>query len=472
MARIDFVGAPSDPDLFTLAAVDRLARAERVFVDAELREAVSPHVGGATRIETADGNHVRGMIEAAASGARVVRAMRGDPLFLAEARGEVEAAWGAGVEVAIVPGVPEVVAAAARAGLALSAPITIARGDEQDRTLVLVGDAERLLAAGARLLVAGTPPSTPVAAIPWPPARGSRPVVARLDALRAEELTAAGPRSMLAIGRGLSDTPPFGWLSRRALHGKVVAITRAATQAGETARAVRARGGIPLETPTIAIEPPADPGPLASAARAIGTYDVVAFTSSNGVDATFAAIRDAGLDARALGRALVAVIGPGTARALEPHGVRPDLVAEEHRGEGLATAIAQKIGALAGKRVLLSRAEVARDALPDALRAGGAHVDVVTAYRSVAASREALSPLREALLAGEVDVVTFTASSTATRFCEAFPDAQALLAKTIVASIGPITSDALRARGLRVDVEANPFTIPALLDAIEQHFGA
>jgi uroporphyrinogen III methyltransferase/synthase len=475
MLEIEFVGAgPGDPDLLTLAAAERLARADRVWVDAAVRDAVAAHVGAKVEVSPADASlmHVPAMIAAARAGLRVVRALRGDPLFLGGAQPEIAAVAAAGVPVAIVPGIPALVAAAARAGLALEAPLSIGGLGEAAQSIVLEADAEPSDVDGlrARLAAAGVDEVTTTVSLPWPPARGARPVATSLGALGAALAHGRVP-AFVAAGARLAAAPPFGWLARRPLHGKVVAITRAATQAGETARAVRARGGLPLEAPTIAIQPPADGAPLARAARDIGSYDVVAFTSANGVDALFEAIRDAGLDARAFGRALIAVIGPGTARALAPYGVRADLAAEEHRGEGLAAAIAEKLGGVvAGRRVLLARATVARDALPDTLRAAGAYVDVVPAYESVAASVEALAPLRTALLAGEVDVVTFTASSTATRFCEAFPDAQALLAETLIASIGPITSDTLRARGLRVDVEAKPFTIPALLDAIEAHF--
>jgi uroporphyrinogen III methyltransferase/synthase len=466
MAVLEIIGAgPGDPDLLTIAAVQRLSRAERVFVDAEVRDAVAPHVFEGARVEIVDAGaaplaHVAQMLDAVREGRRVARAVLGDPLFLGRIRGEIEQIAAAGVAYELVAGVPDLVGAATAAGLALEAPLRIEAPS---------GAAPRALETRVSIGVTPDAHDGPTASVPWPPRRGARPSV--------EESSAAHPapeaRALRVSGPAASAAPPFGWLSGRPLFGRVVAITRAATQAGETARAVRARGGLPLEAPTISIEPPEAPARLAAAARAIGSYDLIAFTSANGVDALFAAIREVGLDARALAGALVAVIGPGTGRALAPYGVRADLAAEEHRGEGLAAAITQRLGgSVAGKRVLLARAAVARDALPDTLRHGGAHVDVVPAYRSLPAPAAALAPLREALLAGEVDVVTFTASSTATNFCQAFPDAEALLARTVVASIGPITSDTLRARGLRVDVEASPYTIPSLLDAIEAHFAA
>lgn len=466
MVAIELVGAgPGDPDLLTLAAASRLARAERVFVDAEVRDAVAAHLPAQAELVVVEpsGAHVEAMIAAALVGARVVRAVLGDPLFLGRNRLEIEAIAAAGLPLDLVAGVPDLVAAATAAGLTLEAPLAIEGSTDEAAATTRVG-----LGEAGRRAVARAPEDAPRASIPWPPARGEHPAIGPRSALLGD-----APRALSAVGPSVREAAPFGWLARRPLFGRVVAITRAATQAGETARAVRARGGLALEAPTLSIEPPDDPGPLAQAAREIGSYDLVAFTSANGVDALFAAIRAAGLDARAFGRALVAVIGPGTGRALQPYGVRADLAAEEHRGEGLAVAITAALGgSVAGKRVLLARAAVARDALPDALRAGGAHVDVVPAYRSVPAPAAALAPLRAALEASAVDVVTFTASSTVTNFCQAFPDAAALLSRAVVASIGPITSDTLRARGLRVDVEASPYTIPSLLDAIEAYFAA
>ncbi len=256
------------------------------------------------------------------------------------------------------------------------------------------------------------------------------------------------------------------------LAGVRVLVTRASDQAGETARALRLRGAVPIELPTIVIGPPDDGAPLARAARALGGYDVVAITSANGVRALFDAVRDAGLDARALAGTIVAAIGPGTAAALERRGVRPDLVADDHRGEGLASAILERLRRErdpVGARVLLPRAAVARSALPDTLAAAGVTVDVVEAYRTRAPERAVVERLESTLGSGSIDAIAFTASSTVENLFALVPDARERLRSTIVASIGPITSATCRARGLDVTVEANPYTIPALIAALEAH---
>jgi uroporphyrinogen III methyltransferase / synthase len=241
------------------------------------------------------------------------------------------------------------------------------------------------------------------------------------------------------------------------LGGKRVLVTRASAQSEGMARALRRRGAIPILAPTIEIGPPEDPSELSRAIQHLERYDTVAFTSANGVDRFFSALTDAELDARALHRAFIAAIGPGTASAINKHGLRVDHVAEEHRGESLAEAlIARK-----SKRVLLPRAAVARDALPTMLRDAGIALDVVEAYRTRTPSPQTASG---------VDAVTFTSSSTVERFFEVFSNANDLLATARVASIGPITSETCKRLGVRVDVEASPYTIPALVEALEKSF--
>jgi uroporphyrinogen III methyltransferase/synthase len=216
----------------------------------------------------------------------------------------------------------------------------------------------------------------------------------------------------------------------------------------------------------IRIEEPPDPEALASAVRRLRDYDFVLFTSANGVERTFRALDSAGLDARAFGTARVGVIGPKTARALEARGIRADLQAKEFVGEELARAV---LGAR-GSKVLVLRALVARDALPDLLRAGGATVDVVAAYETKPAGSDAAEELARAVAAREIDTVLFTSSSTVDSVCDLLgPRAPELLASVTIASIGPVTSETASRRGLQVDVTASVYTIDGLLDALDAH---
>jgi len=248
------------------------------------------------------------------------------------------------------------------------------------------------------------------------------------------------------------------------LAGKRVLVARAKEQAGETSRRLRALGAVPVEAPAIVVEPPEDRAPILEAARSLATsaWDVVAFTSRNAVDALISAAREVEVD---LSRtpATFAAIGPSTARALSEHGLHASIVPSVHRGEALAAAIVAR----GARRVLVPRAAVAREALPDGLRAAGVEVDVVIAYRSTRPDDAQIAALRAAL--EDVDVVLFTSGSTVDNLCDLVDDAPARLASRVVASIGPITSDACRARGLCVDVESPSASLDALLSAIEAH---
>jgi uroporphyrinogen III methyltransferase / synthase len=229
-----------------------------------------------------------------------------------------------------------------------------------------------------------------------------------------------------------------------------VAVTRARAQASGLAAQLRELGASVLEAPAIRIQP------LEFALPELEGYDLVCLTSPNGVRVLFERLVAEGRDARALAGARVAAIGPGTARALREYGVIADIVPERFVAEGLVAALADvPVG-----RALIARAAQARDVLPDALRARGAEVDVVAVYETVAerANATALAALRD------VDYITFTSSSTVEFFLEAIDGS--LPAGARVVSIGPVTSQALRAHGIEPDVEAVRHDIDGLLEAL------
>ncbi len=265
--------------------------------------------------------------------------------------------------------------------------------------------------------------------------------------------------------------------ARQPLAGKRVLVTRAAGQAEDTAALLRDHGAEPWLFPVLTFEPPEDGAGVDAAIAELvaGRYGVVLFTSRNGVAALFSALARAGRDTRALAGALVCAIGPGTAAALVERGLRPDLIAREHVGEGLARDVLE---ALAGARprVLLARAAVARDALPEALRSAGLTVDVVPVYVTRPASVEAKLVLVGALRRGEIDAVTLASSSTVELLLQALAsvvgeeEARGLLGGTVLASIGPVTTGAALRRGLAVEVTAERYTMSGLVDALVAHF--
>jgi uroporphyrinogen III methyltransferase/synthase len=285
-----------------------------------------------------------------------------------------------------------------------------------------------------------------------------------------------GMPALTVVGEVVRLRERLRWYDRQPLFGKRVLLPRAEGQAREMAQLLRDMGAEPVLVPAIRIVAPEDRAPLRSAVQRLSDYDFVVLTSQNGVDALFAEIEAQGGDARKLGRAKIAVIGPATAERLRAHGIVADLMPEAHVGEAVAEAIVQAHGAtLQGKRVLIPRAAVARDALPERLRRAGASVDVIAAYRTLPPSDEDAARLRSLLAEpsaeGAIDIVTFTSSSTVDHIAAALgAKAAELLAARTVAVIGPITRETALRHGLRVDVEAEPYTARGLITALEAHF--
>jgi uroporphyrinogen III methyltransferase/synthase len=258
-----------------------------------------------------------------------------------------------------------------------------------------------------------------------------------------------------------------------ALAGKRILVTRAREQAEKTAAMIRERGAEPVLLPAIELHPPKDPAAVERALAQADAYAWVAFTSENGVEWTWRAVQALGRGAAVFGEAKLAAIGPGTAAALEERGLRADVVATESKGEGLAAAVLAAMEP--GDTLLLLRAEVARDAFPDALREAGHEVDVVAVYETRPASGPDVERVLAELDGGTIDAVTFTSASTVESFvgmAGGEERARGLLARTVVGSIGPITGEALRAHGLRMDVTAEKTTLEGLFDALERHFAA
>lgn len=263
---------------------------------------------------------------------------------------------------------------------------------------------------------------------------------------------------------------------KRALLGKRVLVPRPKHQAEETARLLRERGAVPVIMPLIEVGPPPSREPLGRAVRALSQYDLVALTSANAVDAVLGELRAQGREAGELALVKVASIGPGTTAALENAGIIPDIVASQHVGEGMAETIIAALSDASRERtprVLLPRALVAREELPSMLREAGIELDVVAAYETRPVSREDCEALRNQLEQGAIDALLLTSSSTVTSLCDALGErAGELLAHTVLATIGPIAEETARARGLRVGVSAEPYTVPALLDALERFFSS
>lgn len=262
-------------------------------------------------------------------------------------------------------------------------------------------------------------------------------------------------------------------LRAMSLSGKRVLVTRAKDQASALANALRSKGAIAVEVPVIRIEPTENLHLLFAAIKELSDYDWMVFTSANGVRIFFSVSLFWERNVDSLKGIHVAAIGPATAKALHEHGVVVDSTPSEYRGEAVAQAIIDHHqGDLSGVSVLLFRAEGARQILPEMLQQAGARVDIIEAYRAEPPSEEDAAQLRAILRERELDVATFTSSSTVHNTVKILgDDAVRLLSGLTIASIGPITTDTAIKCGLQVDITATQYTIDGLVKALDDYFG-
>ncbi len=496
------VGAgPGDPGLITVRGLALLRRADVVVYDQLaspelLKEAPAGaellYVGkkaGAHAVPQGGINEL--LVARARAGLTVVRLKGGDPFVFGRGGEEAEELAAAGIPFEVVPGVTSAVAVPAYAGIPVThrrytTLVTFITGHEDPTkeastipwaalgqnpgTLVFLMGVKNLGENCRRLIEAGRAADTPAAVIQSGTTLAQRTVVGTLATI-AERAREAGikPPAVLVVGGVVELAETLKWWETRPLWGKTAVVTRSRDQASRLVELLNAAGARCLEVPTIEIIPPADFAPLDAALQHLSRYEWVIFTSANGVRAFMDRLFQMGQDVRVLGRVRLAVIGPATAEALRGYGLVADVVPKTFQAEGLLEVLEPKL--LGGRRILLARAEQARDVLPEGLAQLGVKVDVVPVYR--ARPPASVPPeAAEVLESGQVDILTFTSSSTVHNFAglvgkEAF---QQLAARGTVASIGPITTGTLAEYGITPQIEPAAFTIPALAAAIVEYF--
>ncbi len=493
--HVALVGAgPGDPGLLTVRGRELLEAADAVVFDrlgtehllalcrpdARLIDAgKAPGDVAMTQDQT-----TQTLIDLGRDGLAVVRLKGGDPFVFGRGGEEAEALKTAGITFEVVPGITSAIAAPAYAGIpvthrGVATSFTVITGHEDPTkpseqtdwaalarvpgTLVILMGMGRIGRIRDALIAGGRPPDQPAAAVQWGTTARQRQVVATLETLPdAVEEAGLGSPAVIVVGEVAGLSQGISWRDGRPLTGRRVVVTRARAQASDLRRQLEDLGAEVIELPVIRITPITTSPEIDAMVTRIGEYRMLCLTSVNGVDQLFARLADAGRDARAIHRdARVVAIGPATAERLAANGLRADVVPESYVAEGVLEALADTD--LGGVPTLVARAEEARALLVDELRARGADVDEVFLY-ATGAEQPSAEDLSRALAA---DYVTFTASSTVTRFMEIVGPGAAERASALRAiSIGPITSATARAAGLTVDAEAGEFTIPGLVAAL------
>lgn len=496
------VGAgPGDPGLLTLKGKEAIAKADVIVYD----RLVSPkmlnyanpqaeliYVGKSPERHTLKQEEINELLkDKALEGKIVTRLKGGDPFVFGRGGEEAEVLADHGIPFEVVPGITSAIAVPAYAGIPVThrdctSTIGIITGNEDPTkeessidwgklatglgTLVFLMGMANLPKIVGKLMAHGRDSSTPVALIRW----GTRPEQETLTGTLADivEKSRAANFSnpaIIIVGEVVGLREKLMWFEKQPLFGKKVVVTRAREQASALTSALEELGAWVMEFPTIEIEDPLDWAPVDEAIQSLEEYQWVIFTSVNGVERFFRRLLAVGHDVRKLYGLKICAIGPKTREALEKYALRVEYMPDEYVAEAIFAGLKDKIQP--GDKVLLPRADIARKALPQALQELGAAVTDVTVYRTVK-SRHRSDVLLEALRNRDVDLVTFTSSSTVRNFVELLPEneKEQLMAGVKVVSIGPITTQTARELGLQVDVTAQEYTINGLVQAILNNY--
>lgn len=498
--KVYLVGAgPGDPDLISVKGMDCIRRADSIIYDnlinARLLDAASPgaekfYVGksaDAHAMEQSDINRL--LVDQAKEGRVVVRLKGGDPFVLGRGGEEAETLAQHGIAFEVVPGITSAIAVPAYAGIpvthrGLASSFAIITGHEDpDKesssinweklatavdTLVFLMGMKNLPQIVAKLIEHGRPPETPVAVIKDGTSPQQKTVAGCLKDIvaRVNRAKLKAP-VIIVVGEVVNLREKIRWFDNRPLFGKRILVTRARHQASALSQLLAERGAQAIELPAIDIRPLPDTKELDRAILNLGNYHWLLFTSANGVDAFFQRLRSLKLDSRALHSLKVGAIGPATAAALKEMGIFADYLPQVYTGQGIVDGFSDYN--IKGKRFLLPRADIADKELVEGLCRLGADVHEIAAYQTVPA-KETVSQARQMLEAGEIDVITFTSSSTVSRLVEAFNNSRPALNGAITACIGPKTAETAEKAGLKVDILAGEQTIPGLVAAIEKYF--
>jgi uroporphyrinogen III methyltransferase/synthase len=521
--RITYVGSgPGDPGLLTTRAATVLANAALVFTDPDVPEPVLALIGkdlppvsgpapadpsatdgdaggdqskaqpavisGGPDIRPALGDPAevaKTLTAEARTGVDVVRLVAGDPLTVDAVITEVNAIARSHLHIEIVPGLSPSDAVPTYAGLPLGSSHTVAdvRGDVDWEALaaapgplILQATSSHLAEAARTLIEHELAENTPCVVTAQGTTCQQRSIETTLHGLTDSAVLGgtdpAGPLTgplVVTIGKTVASRAKLNWWESRALYGWTVLVPRTKDQAGEMSERLTSYGALPIEVPTIAVEPPRSPAQMERAVKGLvdGRFQWVVFTSTNAVRAVWEKFGEFGLDARAFSGVKIACVGESTADRVRAFGISPELVpAGEQSSLGLLDdfppydSIFDPVN-----RVLLPRADIATETLAEGLRERGWEIEDVTAYRTVRAAPPP-AETREMIKTGGFDAVCFTSSSTVRNLVGIAGKPHA---RTIIACIGPKTAETAAEFGLRVDVQPETAAVGPLVDALAEH---
>jgi uroporphyrinogen III methyltransferase/synthase len=491
------VGAgPGDLGLVTLRAKELIERADVLVYDAlsspELLQWTKAgcekiHVGKRAKDHTLPQDQINSLIVAKTKeGKSVVRLKGGDPMIFGRGGEEAAELAAAGVPFEIVPGISSTIAGPAYAGIPVThrdhnTQLTIFTGHEDPTkgfssvdyaqlakapgTKVFVMGVARLREIAASFIENGAAPETPIALTQWATTGAQKTIVGTLATIAdIAESSNFGSPAVAVVGSVVNERDKINWFEKRPLFGKRIVVTRTREQAGELSKALGDLGADVIELPTIRIEHPEDKQGFAELVTHAHEYDWLVFTSPNGVERFFDAFFATYPDARSLGNPRIAAIGNGTAKKIREYRFTVDLIPEKFVAEGLIDAFKKE--SIENLTMLWVKAAESRDVIYDGLTKLGAIVDECIAYRTVPETADPTGA--KARLAEQgADLITFTSASTVDHFFDLgldWPEG------CTAASIGPVTSAALRKHGQPPAFEANPHDIPGLVAAIVRHF--
>jgi uroporphyrinogen III methyltransferase/synthase len=499
------VGAgPGDAGLLTVRGAELIARADVLVYDALVNpellrlapKSAEVIYGGkrakAHAIPQADLNQL--LVKKAKEGKTVVRLKGGDPYIFGRGGEEAEEIAAAGIAFEVVPGISSTFAAPNYAGIPVThrdfcSSYTVITGHEDPTkdesaidwaalakvpgTKIVLMGVERIRQIAEKFVANGLPATTPVAMVRWGTTGRQKTIEGTLASI-ADVVTQTGftAPAVTIIGGVVGLRGKLNWFEQRPLFGQRIVVTRTRDQASQLTKQLLERGAEVLEIPTIKIAPPTERTPLIEALTGLGQYDWIVFTSPNGVTTFFDYLMKAHGDIRALGFLRLAAVGSATAAKLTDLHLRVDAMPEEYVAAKVSDAIA-KVETVENLRILILRAEVANPDLPKQLEELGGIVDDVACYRTVPETEDANGAATRFIEEG-ADWITFTSSSTVENFHARFnlPETLKKFSETKLLSIGPETSKALTALGLKPTVEAKPHNIDGMVAALEKAKGA